>query len=252
MASSGFRHQCFIDHGSPSDHIPIVAAVIKHKLKLNHRCLYFNSEQMVAELQSYLAEIGVDIAQETEGTNLVFTSHLLHLSEDQTFEVDRMIAALKETLDQTLRAGYVGLWSSGDIAWEFGPKDDFGQLRAYEMQLEKFLSTHPQMSAVCLYHARVLPPEAMQTGHEVHPSFFLSETQSRSNPAYGVNRQIEPMPSLETVLEVSFPGDILSRASACADTQGITLDEFINQAITEKFYHAAQKHPKNGHPPKFQ
>jgi len=234
-----------MDHGSPSRHIPMIAAVIKARLEQHHRCLYFNSKPMVAGLQSNLAEIGVDVARETANNSLVFSSHLGHLSEDQTFDIDRMIATLEDTLNQTLRDGYVGLWTSGDVAWEFGPKGDFGQLLQYEMQIEDFVRTHAEISGICLYHAGVLPPDAMRTGHEVHPSFFISETQSRLNPAYRATRQAGPRTSPEEILEVSLPNDILRRAVACADSQGISLNEFINQAITEKFHRADQKNLKN-------
>jgi MEDS: MEthanogen/methylotroph, DcmR Sensory domain len=178
-----------MDHGLPSGHMAMIAAVIKARLAQNHRCLYFNSEQMVVEQRSYLEEIGVDVAREVAGTNLVFTSHLSHLSADQTFDADRMITALEDTLSQTLRDGYAGLWSTGNIAWEFGPKRDFRQLRHYEKQLEEFLCTHEEMSAICLYHASDLHPAVMQIGHDMHPSFFMSQTHSLSNPDCSVQRQ---------------------------------------------------------------
>jgi MEDS: MEthanogen/methylotroph, DcmR Sensory domain len=245
MSTSGFRHQGFMDHVSPSRHIPMIAPVIKARLQQKHRCLYFNSKPMVARLRSNLAEIGVDVARETANNSLVFSSHLSHLSEDQTFDIDRMIATLEDTLNQTLQDGYVGLWATGDVAWELGPKGDFGQLLQYEMQLEDFLCAHTEFSGICLYHASVLPPDAMQTGHEMHPSFFISETQSRLNPAYRVRHQVGHTTSPEDILEVSLPNDMFMRASACAHSQGISLDEFINRAITEKLYHANQKKLKN-------
>jgi hypothetical protein len=241
MATSGFRHQSFMDHGSPSGHNPVVAAVIKARLEQNHRCLYFNSEQMVAGLRSDLVEIGVDVARETANNSLIFTSQLGHLNEDQTFDVDRMIATLEDTLNQTLLDGYAGLCASGDIAWEFGPKGDFGQLLQYEIRLEEFVCTHTEMSGICLYDAGTLPPDAMQTGYEVHPSFCISETESRLNPAYRARHQVGRGDIL-----VSFANDILKRASAYADSQGITLDEFIHRAIVEKIRHADQKNPMNG------
>jgi hypothetical protein len=245
MATSGFRHQCFIDHGSPLGHIPMIAAVIKARLEQNHRCLYLNSEQMVAGLRSGLEEIGVDVARETENNSLAFSSHWNHLGDDQTFDVDRMIATLEDTLNQALQDGYAGLWTSGDIAWEFGPKRDFSQLLQYEMQLEDFMCTHEEISGVCLYHAGVLPPDAMQTGHEVHPSIFINEIQSRLNPAHTARRPVEPTTPTEDILEVSFPKDILKRAHSCADSQGITLEEFIQRAIAEKLSHGDQKPLKN-------
>jgi hypothetical protein len=245
METSGFRHQGFMYHGSPSLQIPIIAPVIKARLEQNHRCLYLDSKRMVAGLRSHLAQIGVDVARETAKNSLVFSSELSHLSEDQTFDVDRMIATLEDALHQTLRDGYVGLWASGDVAWEFGPKVDFGQLAQYEMRLEDFICTHAEISGICQYHASVLPPDAMQTGHEMHPSFFINETQSRLNPAYMARNRVGPMTSPETIFDLSLPHDIRRRASAWADSHGITLNECINRAIAEKLYPADQKKLKN-------
>jgi predicted HicB family RNase H-like nuclease len=245
METSGFRHQGFMYHGSPSDHIPMMAAVIKARLEQEHRCLYFDSERMVTGLQSHLAQIGVDVARETAQNSLVVSSHLGHLSEDQTFDIDRMIATLEDALNQTLRDGYIGLWASGDIAWEFGPMVDFGQLIQYEKRLEEFMCARTEMSGICQYHAGVLPPDAMQTGHEMHPSFFIDETQSRLNPVYRTSNRVVPMTSVETLFDLSLPRDIHRRASACADRQRITLNEFIKRAIAEKLYPADQKNLKN-------
>jgi hypothetical protein len=245
METSGFRHQGFMYHGSPSHHIPMMAAVIKARLEEKHRCLYFDSKPMVAGLRSRLAQIEVDVDRETANNSLVFSSHLGHLSDDQTFDVERMIATLEDALNQTLRDGYVGLWASGDIAWEFGPKVDFGELVRYEMQLEEFICAHAEISGICQYHASLLPPDAMQTGHEMHPSFFITETQSQLNPAYRARNRVGPLTSPETLFDLSLPQDIRRRASACADSQGITLNEFINRAIAEKLYPADQKNLKN-------
>jgi hypothetical protein len=245
METSDFRHQGFMYHGSLSHHLPMMAAVIKARLEQKNRCLYFDCKLMVAGLRSHLARIGVDVARETARNSLVVSSDLSHLSEDQTFDIDRMIAALEDALNQTLRDGYVGLWASGDIAWEFGPKVDFGQLVEYEMRLEEFMCAHVEMSGICQYHAGVLPPDAMQTGHEMHPSFFINETQSRLNPAYRVRNRVGPMTSVEALFDLSLSQDIQRRASGCADSQGITLNEFINRAIAEKLYPADKKNLKN-------
>jgi DcmR-like sensory protein len=245
METSGFRHQGFMYHGAPSRHIPMMAAVIKARLEQKHRCLYFDSKRMVAGLQSHLTHIGVDVAHETATNSLLLSSDLGHLGEDHTFDIDRMIATLEESLDQTLRDGYAGLWASGDVAWEFGPKVDFGQLVEYEVRLEEFMCAHEEISVICQYHAGVLPPDAMQTGHEMHPSFFIDETQSRLNPDYRGRNGFASMTSLETIFDLSLPGDLRRRASACAGTQGITLNEFINRAITEKLFPADQKNLKN-------
>jgi hypothetical protein len=245
METSGFRHQGFMYNGSPSHHIPMIAAVIKAKLEQEHRCLYFNSQRMVAELRSHLAQIGVDVDSETTKNSLVLSSHLGHLGDNQTFDIERMIAMLEDALNQTLRDGYAGLWSSGDVAWEFGPKGDFGQIAQYEMRLEDFLCSHAEISGICQYHAGVLPPEAMRAGREMHPSLFINEAQSQLNPAYRARHRVQPTTLPEDLFNLSLPRDTYRRASACAEGQGITLDEFINRAIAEKLYAGDQKNLKN-------
>jgi MEDS: MEthanogen/methylotroph, DcmR Sensory domain len=245
METSGFRHQGFMYHGSPSHNIPMMAAVIKERLEQKHRCLYFDSEPMVAGLLSHLTQVGVNVARETAQNSLVVSSHLGHLSEDRTFDVDRMIATLEDYLSETLRDGYVGLWASGDIAWEFGPGADYGPLKQYEMRLEDFMCAHAEMSGICQYHSGVLPPDAMRTGHEMHPSLFINETRSEWNPAYRPSDRVLPVASIEAMVDLYFPHEIRSRASACAANLGMTLDEFIQEAVAEKLNSANKRNLKD-------
>ena len=102
-----------------------------------------------------------------------------------------------------------------------------------------------EISGICQYHASVLPPDAMRTGHEMHPSFFIDETQSRLNPDYWARNRVRPTTSPEITFDLSLPGDIRRLASTCTDSQGITLNEFINRAIAEKLYPVDQKNLKN-------
>jgi predicted HicB family RNase H-like nuclease len=245
METSGFRHQGFMYSGSPSHHIPLIAPVIKARLEQKRRCLYLNSTQMVADLRSHLAQIGVDVVRETEKKSLILDSHLSHLTGNQNFDIDRMLTILEEALNQALLDGYAGLWATGDVAWEFGPKGDFGQLAQYEMRLEKFLCTHAEFSGICQYHASVLPPDVMRTGHELHHSFFINQAQSRLNPDYRAMDRVQPITATESVFDLSLPHDMHRRASALADSQGITLNEFIHRAIAEKLHPPHQKNLKN-------
>lgn len=223
----------------------MIAEVIKRKLDEKHRCLYFNSEPMVAELQSRLAQLGVDVAHEIAGTSLICSSDLGHLKYDQRFDIDAMIAMLAETLRQALHDGYAGLWSTGDVAWEFGPRRDFTELAEYERRLEDFLCSHPEISGICQYHGDVLPADAMRAGRETHPSFFISETESKLNPAFAASSRDHFKAIAESVFALNLPDDILERASVIAESQGLTLVEFINQAIAEKIHPGAEKTRKS-------
>ncbi len=116
------RHQCLVYQGAPSQHLPLVAPVIREKLEQNYRCLYLNSAPMVAGMRSYLAAAGIDVAHESAKGSLVLSSEQQHL-RGGLFDADAMLQSLEDTLRQALRDGYAGLWATGDMTWEF---DDVG------------------------------------------------------------------------------------------------------------------------------
>lgn len=201
---SASRHQCLLYEGAPSRQLPAVAAVIQQKLKQNFRCLYLNSQPMVAGLKSYLAAKGVDVAQETAKGALVFSSEQSHLRGDWQFDVDQMIQSLATSLQQALNDGYAGLWAIGDMAWEFGPERDFSKLVEYEQRLEEFLRDHPQIGGVCQYHSENLPRHVLQMALLTHTSLFINETLSLINPQYIRPESLEPTvrrPELDGIID---------------------------------------------------
>ena len=175
------RHQCLIYEGSPSRQLAAVAALLRQKLNENYRCLYLNSPVMVAGVRSYLAAAGIDVAHEVGKASLVLSSDQRHLVEGH-FNVDRMMCTLEDALDQAMNDGYDGLWATGDMTWELGPRADFSKLLEYEWRLETFFRTHPALSGICQYHADTLPHHVLRQGLLSHPSIFVNETLSHINP----------------------------------------------------------------------
>lgn len=177
------RHQCLIYDGAPSRHLLSIAAVMRHKLIHDYRCLYLNSRPMVAGIRSYLAAAGIDVAEEVAKGSLVLSTEQ-QKSADGTFDIARMIGSLEDATEQALMDGYVGLWASGDMTWEFGPGRDFSRLLEYEWRLEALFQRQPALSGICQYHTDTLPREATRQGLVVHPSIFINETLSLVNPHY--------------------------------------------------------------------
>jgi hypothetical protein len=178
---SGRQHQCLLYDGPPSRHLPKVVSVIRQKLSENYRCFYLNSPPMVAAVRSYMTTAGIDVAREMEKTRLMFSSEQNHLL-DGRFDIDRMMGMLADGLAQALEDGFAGFWATGDMTWEFGPEKDFSKLLEYEWRLEEFMREHPQLGGICQYHTKMLPREAMLTGLAVHPSLFINEGLSVTNP----------------------------------------------------------------------
>ncbi len=161
---------------------------MRRKLEERYRCLYLDSPPMVAGMRSYLSAAGVAVAREVREGSLILSSDQGHLV-DGHFDVDMMIGGLEDALQQALTHGYVGLWATGDMTWEFGSRKEFAKLLDYEGKLEELFRRQPSLRGVCQYHVDTLPAQAVGQGVLTHPSIFINETLSRVNPHY-VPREI--------------------------------------------------------------
>jgi hypothetical protein len=172
-----------IYEGAPSSHLGSIAQTLLERLKANYRCLYLNSPAMVAGMRSHLAAAGLDLQQQIGRGALVLSSDQGHLVKGK-FDTERMIASLRDALQQALADGYEGLWAAGDMTWEFGSEDNLEKLLGYERRLEAFMHAHPALCGVCLYHRDTLPSHALQAARATHPALYLSATLSQLNPLY--------------------------------------------------------------------
>lgn len=183
MLQKPARHQCLIYSGAPSSHLPDIARTLIQRLKANHRCLYLNSPAMVAGMRSHLAAAGIDPRAQMERGALNLSSDQGHLIGGK-FDVDRMIRLLRDSVQQALADGYVGLWAAGDMTWEFGSETNLDKLLEYERSLEEFMQGTPALSGICLYHRDTLPAHAIETALITHPTLFISATLSQLNSRY--------------------------------------------------------------------
>lgn len=175
------RHQCMIYGGSPSQKLPLLAGIIQRRLEEGYRCLYLNSTPMVAGLRSTLAAFGIDVISEQAKSRLILSSAPVSPGE---FNGEAMLEKLGQSLDQAINDGYKGLWASGDMTWEFGPRKDFSKLLEYELGLEKLLMERKELCGICQYHKDTLPQDVLRQSLLVHPGIVISDTLSRINPHY--------------------------------------------------------------------
>jgi len=138
---------------------------------------------MVAGIASALAAAGVDVEHERRTGSLMLLSDQSHLKHGR-FDPDIMLARLAGEIAGALADGYVGLWASGDMAWEFGPERDFSKLVEYERGLEALFRAQPALSGVCQYHTDLLPDDAAHLGLTLHPAVYVNETLSHLNAQY--------------------------------------------------------------------
>lgn len=157
--------------------------MIRRKLDEGHRCLYLNSPPMVAGIMACLAAAGIDVESEVAKDRIVLSSESIP-SADGGFDVELMLHKLEEALDQALSDGYVGLWATGDMTWEFGSEKNFAKFMEYENRLEQLMQKRPELCGICQYHQDTLPCEVTQQALLTHRMIFINETLSRVSPSY--------------------------------------------------------------------
>lgn len=177
------RHRCLVYSGAPSEQLPSFGTTLIEKLDAGFRCLYLNSPAMVAGLRSYLAAEGLDIDEQTKRGALIITSDQSHLVKGK-FEVEPMIAKLKEAVAQAEADGYEGLWASGDMTWEFGGAPNVGKLLDYECELEYLFQQLPGLEGICQYHMGTMPSASIAAALYTHQELFINQTLTRLNPNY--------------------------------------------------------------------
>ena len=177
------RHQCVIYSGLPSDLLTGLANVLQVRLRANYRCLYLNSPPMVTRMRSSLSAQGMNVDREIAEGRLLLVSDRGQLV-DGAFDTRRMLELLRGAVASALADGRSGLWASGDMAWEFGPRQDFSSLVEYERALEVLVSSEPALCGICQYHADTLPDEVVRQGYSVHRALFVNETLTRINPQF--------------------------------------------------------------------
>jgi hypothetical protein len=168
---------------SPVSQLSDLAAVICKRLNTKSRCFYLNSPMMVAGIRYYLTARGLDVRRAEENGSLVLSSSQAHLIGGR-FDVDSMISLLDTAVNQALADGYLGLFATGDMTWEFGNDGNFGKIREYETRLEEFFARTPSLSGICQYHRSTLPASAIQEALHTHRTVYVSEALSRVNSYY--------------------------------------------------------------------
>lgn len=183
MDRSTPRHQCLIYEGSPSADLQSLSRTLIQHLDANYRCMYLNTSAMVADMRTVLVAAGLDVEGLIATNKLILSSEQNHLI-DGKFDIDRMIKSLASLVDESLALGFVGLWSTGDMNWEFGDRSNLVKLLAYEERLDSYMRNNPGLTAVCQYHRDTLPLSAVECGLRTHQAFYLSDTLSRKNLLY--------------------------------------------------------------------
>lgn len=169
--------------GPPTRHLRPISVAVRDRLAEHYRCIYLNSEPMIAQFRPYLEMAGVDVDRELREGNLVLLPERPQLVNGR-FDTEAMLERVRTEFDRAMGAGHTGLWATGDMTWELGRDQDVMKLLQYEWGLEKFIHSHPQFGAICQYHVNSLPTGFVEQGVCAHREIFVNETLSILNSKF--------------------------------------------------------------------
>ena len=177
------RHRCMIYTASPEQQLPYVVSLLLEELRAGTRCVYMNNPGMVAAMRVHLANAGVDVEAEIDERTLILSSDPNHLVRGR-FDTTAMLNHFAATVAEAEADGFLKLWVTGDMNWEFGDHKDFRELHAFERSSEELFHQHAMLNAVCQYHRDSLPPSALHDALRTHRTVYINETLFAVNPYF--------------------------------------------------------------------
>ena len=100
----------------------------------------------------------------------------------ESFEADRMIAALKEVLRETRAAGYQRVRTAGDMRWAVQSLETTDGLMEYEARVNELTPLH-DCTFLCIYDQSMMSGQAMMDVLSTHPMVLMGD-RVYENPYY--------------------------------------------------------------------
>lgn len=159
----------------------VAASYLAHGLQHGEQCLYAGPDPpAVARFRQALTSLGIDAGAAVDSGALLLRhsadTHLL----GGTFDSERMLRMLNDTLEQALNSGFTGLRTCGDMSWLLDSPPGAEQVIVYEALLNEFFRD-VRASGMCQYDRRRLPHGLLDHALATHGS-MASRVAHVENP----------------------------------------------------------------------
>jgi hypothetical protein len=172
-----------IYEGPDQQQFSYIASILAQALASGARCAYLNSPDLVFTFRAYLGHAGIDVDAEIRKGTLILSSERAHLANGR-FNASLMLDSLAVMCTQAEADGFQKLFVTGDMTWEFGARQNFTELLAYERGLERLFTQFPILHGICQYHKDTLPTSALRDALCTHQTVYLNQTLFRLNPYF--------------------------------------------------------------------
>lgn len=152
----------------------LVAPFVAVGLEAGERCVYVVGEQDPARIERSLAAVGIDVAAQVARGALVLVTHWEVSFPHGAFDPVAMIGFVRQTIDQTMKAGFSGLRVIAEMTWALQMGVGANKLIHYEA-LGNHLYPGEPLVAVCMYDRSRFPAAVCADAMRVHPWVAVGE-----------------------------------------------------------------------------
>ena len=164
-----FRHgdHICVFHRSDDSLMEVLSPYIAEGLLRGERCFCVQRPEIASRLEHDLRFLGIDFDKAVSTGALQFQSIEQAYLPGGRFEPAAMMDMLLCSIEESVRKGFSGFRSAGDLSWGAHGRDECRQIVGYEALVEKCFPGKPA-TGLCQYPIASFPDDVLQEILKVH------------------------------------------------------------------------------------
>jgi CheY-like chemotaxis protein len=171
-------HACFFFDDAEQQAL-VTAAYLFSGLTRGERCVFVGDEREIRLLGLGLKTHGIDLEAENRRGRLILSSERDYLDGGH-WDTGKMLGFLEDAYDSAMDAGFPALRAAGDMSWEVGQDQDYGDVARYEELLDRFF-IGKKMVGLCQYPKARCPVDLVESLLSSHRHIAVDSKVSRND-----------------------------------------------------------------------
>jgi DNA-binding winged helix-turn-helix (wHTH) protein len=160
---------------SRDEQVDVTAAFFRASLVQHLRCVYVHDQNDDAAAVQALARAGLDVSGAMQAAALEVADRRLLPSRPDEFQIEGLLAFLRDRAVEAEAAGYVGVRGVGDMGWTIPSDPSHERLVRYESLVTGALSAVPA-AVICQYDRSRFDDVALFDVVSTHPWLVIAGT----------------------------------------------------------------------------
>jgi two-component system, LuxR family, sensor kinase FixL len=179
--------------------ISVLASFFRLGFKAHNKCIYVFDGHTGDQIISELRKVGLDLSEHIGKEDFLFLKKEDVYFKNGTFNSIETVSLIKDVEEAALKAGYKGIWVSGNASWlkEYkAAKSDFIQ---HEAKMNSLLQDR-KINVLCLYNEKMLDPKTLIDVLRTHPHVYLYD-HFVNNKYFAVSDNFSPLGNISSPTE---------------------------------------------------